>query len=76
MSIDVPNNMSDLQANNISNRLCIVDRLINTQGTSLNNLFKEGLGIEDHIRASNPNYVSQLDEKISRFKDLNALYKH
>lgn len=76
MSIDVPHDMSDSVANRISTRVGIVDRLITTQGTSINDLFQQGLKIEQGLKANNPNYTSQLTDQIAQFKQLNASYKH
>lgn len=76
MSIDVPAKMSDALANDVSKKIGIVDRLINSHGQSINELFNKGLKIEEGIKVSNPNYVSQLSEQIAEFKRLNASYKH
>ena len=42
MSVDVPADMSDIQAKNVSKRLGIIDKLINSHGTSINDLFQKG----------------------------------
>ena len=76
MSIEVPKNMSDNTANSVSGRLSIIDRLINSHGSSLNEQFQKGLNIENKIRSSNPEYKSQILEQIAKFKELNNSYKH
>jgi len=76
MSIDVPVNMSDAIADEVSQKIGIVDRLINNHGQSINELFNKGSKIEEGIKASNSNYTSQLTEQIAEFKKLNASYKH
>ena len=76
MAIYIPHDMSDTVTKDISKRLGIINRLINSHGSTLNGLFQKGLGIEEQIKASNPNYVSQLSEQISTFKQLNSSYKH
>jgi hypothetical protein len=76
MSIDVPQNMPDITANNISKKLGIIDRLINDHGGSINDLFKRGLDIEKGLKVSNSKYVSVFTEKIATFKKLNSTYKH
>jgi hypothetical protein len=76
MSMDVPASMSETTYTNISNRLGIVDRLINNHGASINDLFKKGLSIEQEIKQSDQNYTSQLSDQIENFKKLNASYKH
>jgi hypothetical protein len=76
MSIDVPHNMPDLEAEKISKRIGIIDRLITSHGNSLNDLFQKGLSIENKLKANNPNYVSELKDYIAEFKKLNVSYKH
>jgi hypothetical protein len=76
MAIDVPNAMPDVDANNVSKRLGIIDRLITSHGNNINDLFNKGLTIENKLQADNPKYTSQLTEKIEEFRRLNASYKH
>jgi hypothetical protein len=76
MSIDVPSGMSDKEAQNISKRIGIIDRLITTHGNNLNDLFQKGLDIENKLKVNNPNYVSELKDQIIKFRKLNASYKH
>jgi len=76
LSIDVPKDMPDKDATKISTRLGIIDRLITTRGQELNDLFQKGLETEKQIKIENPNYTSQLIEKIEEFKKLNNSYKH
>jgi hypothetical protein len=76
MAIDVPENMSESEANNISKRIFVIDRLITTRGQEVNELLQKGLGIEKELRAKDPNYKSVLGEKILEFKRLNQSYKH
>lgn len=76
LSIDVPNSMSETEANNISKRIGIIDRLISVHGNSLNDLFQKGLSLEDNLKANNPKYVSELTDQIAQYKKLKASYKH
>jgi hypothetical protein len=76
MSIDVPQNMPDNVANNISTRIGIIDRLITTRGQEINDLFQKGVHLENKLKMENSNYVSQLTDKIEEFKRLNSSYKH
>lgn len=76
MSVDVPVKMPEADANKISTRLGIIDRLITTRGQELNELFQKGLSIEKNLKAENSSYVSQLTDKILEFKRLNASYNH
>jgi hypothetical protein len=76
MSVDVPVNMPPKQVNYVSMRLGIIDTLINSHGSSINDLFQKGLSIENKLKLSDPNYSSLLTEKIAEFKALNASYNH
>lgn len=75
MSVDVPNSMSDVEANNISTRLGIIDRLINTRGQEINVLLQKGQELAKATEA-NSELVSLLQEKIRQFNTLNESYKH
>lgn len=76
MSIDVPLKMPEPVAKDISTRIGVIDRLITSHGQSINTLLNSGLKIEEGLKASNPNYSSQLSEQIAEFKKLNASFKH
>lgn len=76
MNIDVPQNMPDSVANNISTRIGIIDRLITTRGQQINDLLQEGIRVENVLKRENPNYDSQLTQKIEEFRRLNASYRH
>ena len=75
MSMDVPASMPETTYKNISNRLGIVDRLINNHGYSISDLFQKGLSLEQEIKQTDQNYTSQLTDQIEKFKKLNASYK-
>jgi len=76
LSIDVPQNMPTFEATKISTKIGIIDRLITTRGQEINELFQKGLQVENNIKGENPNYTSQLTEKIAEFKKLKNTYKH
>ena len=76
MSLDVPGTMSDADAEKISKRISIIDRLITTRGQAINDLLQKGLGIEAKLRKDDINYTSQILDKVDEFKRLNASYKH
>ena len=76
MDIDVPASMSDIEANNISKRIGILDRLISTRGQEIDSLLHKGLEIESKLKEQNPNYTSQIIDKVNEFKKLNTSYKH
>lgn len=76
MSIDVASNMSSTEAEFVTKKIGIIDRLINSHGTTLHDLFQKGLNIENKLKIENPNYISQLTQQIEEFKKLNSSYKH
>jgi hypothetical protein len=76
MSIDVPGSMSDAEANKLSTRVGIIDRLITHHGATLSDLFQKGSSLENKLKAENANYVSQLSDQLTEFKKLNSSYKH
>jgi len=76
MEIDVPSSFKSDDITKVTTKIGVLDRLINTHGTSINDLFQKGLSIEDKLKINNPNYSSVLLDKISEFKKLNASYKH
>lgn len=76
MSIDVPHSMWDKDAESVSKRIGIIDRLITSHANSLSDLFKEGLSLENKLKVKDPKYVSELAGKVAEFKKLNTSYKH
>jgi len=75
MSIDVPNSMPEVEANKVSTRLGIIDRLINTRGQEINLLLQKGLELSK-LKGENPEHVTQLHDQIQEFRRLNESYKH
>lgn len=76
MSLDVPATMSDDQAEELSKRVGVIDRLITTRGQEIDSLLHKGLKIEQKIQEQDPNFSSKILEKINEFKRLNESYKH
>ena len=76
MSLDVPLNMADNKAEQLSRRISIIDRLISNQSEKIENLLDKGLIIEKELKQQNSQYTSQILEKVNELKKLNNLYKH
>lgn len=76
MARDVPQNMPDSEANYISKKIGVIDRLITTHGQNINDLHQKGLKMEENLKTDNPKHVSQLSDQIYKFKNLNSTYKH
>lgn len=76
MSIDVPSTMSDDQAQLLSKRIGVIDRLITTRGQEIDKLLHQGLNIENKLKGQDPKFTSQILSKVDEFKKLNESYKH
>jgi hypothetical protein len=76
MSVDIPTTMNNVDASQVVRRLGIIDRLINTHGTTINELLQQGLDMEKQIKTTDSNYTSRLTQQIQEFKALNSSYKH
>ena len=76
MAIDVPQDMSDTEVNNISKRIRILDRLISNHSQNIDGLLQKGIDLEKDIKSNNSNYVSVLSSKIEEFNILKNSYKH
>ena len=76
MEIDVPKTMSDEVANKLSSKVGIIDRLITTRGQDIYDLLQKGLTLENKLIITDPNYVSQIADRVQEFQKLNSSYKH
>lgn len=76
MSIDVPSTMSDAEGQRLSERINVIDRVINARSQEIDTLVDKGLEIENKIKVSNPNFNSQILSKVNELKRLNDSYKH
>ena len=76
MAIDVPYDMSNKEADNISKRISIIDRLIDSHHTSIKDLFEKGFNIENKLKVENSNYISELTNKKVEFNKLKNSYQH
>ena len=76
MSLDVPASMPDAEAQNLSQRVSVIDRVITARSQEVDGLLQKGLDIENKIKASDPNFNSQILSKIDEFNRLNNSYKH
>jgi NADH-ubiquinone oxidoreductase chain 3 len=76
LSIDVPRNMSDAVAHNVQKQIQVMDRLINTVGSTLNESLQKALALDNQIRMVDPSHKSEILNQITEFKKLNSSYKH
>lgn len=76
LSIEVPSAMSDAVANQVSLRINILDRLINTQLSEIKDLLNKGLELQKNISMVDPSYKSEILNQITEFKKLSSSYNH
>jgi len=76
LSIDVPSNMKEADANLCAKKIKILDSLIQDRIDTIKDLFHKGYDIEMEIKSSNNKYLSVLTEKSKILKELNNSYKH
>ncbi|RYE13188.1 MAG: hypothetical protein EOP34_09350 [Rickettsiales bacterium] len=76
MGIDIPGDMSQEVGNKLGVRIGIIDRLITTRGQEINDLLQKGISLEKNLKITDPNYVSQITDRLEEFKKLNSSYKH
>ena len=76
MAIDVSYDMSNKEVDNISKRISIIDRLIDSHNTSIKDLLEKGFNLENKLKAENPNYLSELTSKKTEFNKLKNSYQH
>lgn len=75
MSIDVPANMSDDKAAQLSKKINVIDSLIRSRSDELEKLLHEGNRIESELLKNNIQYKSQILEKVEEFQRLKNSYK-
>jgi len=76
LGIDIPSNMSQEVGNKLGVRIGIIDRLITTQGQEIHDLLQRGISLEKNIKMTDPNYASQITDRLDEFKKLISSYKH
>lgn len=76
MILDLPDTIPDADANIISKRMGILDRVIRSQTDYINTLVNQGLSIEASLRQDHHNYTSQILNKVNEFNRIKASYGH
>ena len=76
LAVDAPHGMSDTEYNNISDRMHVIDRLIDSHNTTIKSFFERGFVIENKLRADDPNYISELVNRKANYLRLKNSYKH
>lgn len=75
MILDIPDNIPNVDAGNLRQRMGIIDRLILTRGQEIDQLLQRGLSIEADLKRENANYTSQILDKVNEFRKLNNTYR-
>lgn len=76
LDMDAPGEIPTAEMKKIQTRINIIDTLIRDNRFKVDQLLEQGKSIETDIRNLNSDYRSQLLEQVTRFKELNASYKH
>lgn len=72
--MDVLKTMPEPEVIKVQKEISVLDRLITTHHQTISEKIREGLEIENRIKLNDPNYKSQLLEKINEFKKLESKY--
>lgn len=76
LSLDVPASMSDDQAEFISKKVRIIDRLIITRSREIDDLLQTGSKLNEELKGQNSDFSSKILEKADAFKKLRDSHKH
>ena len=76
LSLDVPASMPDDQAEFISKKVRILDRLIITRSREIDDLMQTGLKLNEELKGQNPDISCKILEKADAFKRLSDSYRH
>jgi hypothetical protein len=70
LSLDVPQSMPDAEAEQLSKKISIIDRLINTRSNEIENLLQEGFKLRDNLKEDNLEINSKILQQANEFKRL------
>jgi hypothetical protein len=76
LSVDVPSDMTEIDAEKCVKKIRILDRLIHDRLDNINNIFKKGYGIENNLKKLNNEHISVLTDKSKILTKLKNSYKH
>lgn len=76
LSLDVPSSMPDKEAQNLSKRIGIIDRLISVKENEVAKLIEKGSLMDSQLKLKDPNHNSEILAKIKEFEKLKSRYKH
>jgi hypothetical protein len=75
LSLDVPQSMPDVEAEQLSKIISIIDRLINTRSNEIENLLEEGFRLKNSLKEENLEVSSKILQQANEFKKLkNSIY--
>jgi hypothetical protein len=76
MAIDVPQDMPKQKVQELTKRIGIIDRLVNTKGTELDALFKQAAVEQGKLKGLDVKDIPQISEQMQKFLDLKKAFKH
>jgi len=76
LTIEVPKEMPDSVSQTLSQKIRILDRLVMTRTGEIDSLLQKGLVIEDQIKEQNPEFISKIIPKITKFQEVAAKYPY
>lgn len=76
LTIEVPKEMPDSVSQTLSQKIRILDRLVMTRTGEIDSLLQKGLAIEDQIKEQNPEFISKIIPKITKFQEAAAKYPY
>ncbi|CZT13998.1 uncharacterized protein RAG0_17778 [Rhynchosporium agropyri] len=72
---DVPSEMSNEISKNLSKRIGILDRLINTKSSDIHTLFQQAQAEQTRLEALNTKDIPQISKQMQTILDLNVSFK-
>jgi hypothetical protein len=76
MYMDIPKDMPQDKADYLIQKIELIDRLINTRTSQVEDLLKEGSSLELGLKKDNPEFKSTILDKLTELNRLKSLYKH
>jgi hypothetical protein len=76
MFMDVPNSIPEAKADHLKKKLEIIDRLINTKSSEVEELLSKASNLESNLKKDNSQFQSKILEKLTEYNKLKSSYKH
>lgn len=73
--LSIPQDLPELEIRNLSARFKHIDHFLAMKDLEIFDMLQTGWRLEFYIKREDPNYVSQLTDKVAEFQRLRALYR-